>query len=158
MNNNCIFILEDNATAELITKPIMQNYNYKIFCAEGITTAIDRIDDEPGIQYFDFLIVDLNVDYEDSEFYNQCDAEWILKQNKGIGALLAGWMWLKRYVLESENELCKALKHENRIIVFSAYLSNLPIEERKKYPELIFINKDEENSLTRLLEAIKPRR
>lgn len=147
-----LFFLEDDGTAALIVPTIKNRCECEVLRASNITAAIDRVTDEPGIDYFDYLIIDLNIPYEESEFENSADAQWIQETCDKHGAILSGWIWLKRYVLEAHRDFA-----QSRIIVFTAYLDNLPVAERKAYPQLTYINKFDDDRLNKLLEALKPR-
>ena len=133
-----ILWVEDDPTSAVLLRTIIDDGKYGIPRADCISAAIDRVLDDPGIEYFSYIVLDLNVPYGEGDFSND-DRALLEGMTKTSVVPLSGWIWLKSYVLQVHPEF-----DLSRIIIYSRYTDNLPMSEKETYKNIAaYINKND---------------
>jgi len=149
-----VIILEDTfhvANSAKSTLTILGYSDKQIFSAKTFGSASYFLEEKPGWKSFKYLIVDLNIPCKYEDYFNKDELRELDRVSQNVHSKdikLSGWIWLKRLVRKHE-EL------RNRIIVLSAYVNELPEDEKNQYREFLFLDKTEADTVQKLKFALR---
>ena len=123
--NKLILWVEDDPTSATVLRTIKDDGTYGIARADTISAAINRITNEPGIEYFNYIVVDLDMPYKEKDFTEE-ENDALSKMTETSIVTLSGWLWLKKYILDKHPEY-----EMDQIIIYSRYTENLPEQEKE---------------------------
>lgn len=114
-----LLYLEDNGYLLRQTLRFLEEDGYTVISYNRIEQAMDYVKRHPSGEGIDCIITDLNM-----------EAQWLGQyQEESNGGLLAGWVWLRRFVYDKEAY--------RRIpsIIYSGYMQDLKsyLRERDEY-------------------------
>jgi CheY-like chemotaxis protein len=143
-----ILWVEDDATTALLLRTIVEEGKNDIAKASNISSAMDRVLDEPGIKYFSYIVIDLDVPYDERDFTDD-ELEQLRLLSKTSRAKLSGWIWFKNYIVKVHPDF-----DLSRIIIYSQYINDLPKSEKDQYCKIRgFISKtiEGQNDILKIL-------
>ena len=144
-----VLMLEDDVTSALYREN-MEAAGYDVYHATNFSAAWEWTEIDPGIEAFDFLIVDLAIvpmTMNQKMLFTAEENAEMERLNERTGCSLNGWIWLKKIIRE------RAFK--GKAIVISAFMEALPDDEKGNYKPVVFIDKTEPNALLKLFSELK---
>jgi len=137
-----ILLLEDNDNVVYTIINIAQRLGFEYLQTQDFLQADYWVERTPKLNSFAYLIVDLSIPCKDED----CFSEDERKELDGLSdsVKLSGWIWLKR--------LCENYPEaKKKIIVLSAFLSDLPDSERSIFEnDIIFFDKARPETVSEL--------